>query len=65
MHAVVISEPGGPDVLRWAEVPDPVPAAGEVVIEVASAGAFTRRRPAPRPTRGWSARAASWPSALR
>jgi len=38
MHAMVISEPGGPDVLRWAEVPDPVPAAGEVVIEVTSAG---------------------------
>jgi putative PIG3 family NAD(P)H quinone oxidoreductase len=38
MHAVVISEPGGPDVLRWTEVPDPVPAAGEVVIEVTGAG---------------------------
>jgi putative PIG3 family NAD(P)H quinone oxidoreductase len=38
MHAVVISEPGDPGVLRWTEVPDPVPAAGEVVIEVTGAG---------------------------
>src|SRR6266508_1841092 len=34
MHAVTISEPGGPDVLTWAEAPDPVPQPGEVVIEV-------------------------------
>jgi putative PIG3 family NAD(P)H quinone oxidoreductase len=38
MRAVVCTEPGGPDVLRVAEVPDPVPAAGEVVIRVAAAG---------------------------
>jgi putative PIG3 family NAD(P)H quinone oxidoreductase len=38
MHAVVISEPGGPDVLRWAEVADPQPGPGEVVVEVAAAG---------------------------
>ncbi|MBV9094622.1 MAG: NAD(P)H-quinone oxidoreductase [Streptosporangiaceae bacterium] len=38
MHAVVITEPGGPGVLRWQEVPDPVPGPGEVVIEVAAAG---------------------------
>ena len=25
MHAVVITEPGGPDVLQWTEVEDPVP----------------------------------------
>ena len=36
MKAVVITEPGGPDVLRLAEVPDPVPASGEVLIEVAA-----------------------------
>jgi putative PIG3 family NAD(P)H quinone oxidoreductase len=34
MRAVVVSEPGGPEVLRVDEVPDPVPAAGEVVIDV-------------------------------
>jgi NADPH:quinone reductase-like Zn-dependent oxidoreductase len=34
MRAIVISEPGGPDVLSWREVPDPRPAAGQVVIDV-------------------------------
>ncbi len=38
MHAVVVTEPGDPDVLRWLEVPDPVPGPGEVVIEVAASG---------------------------
>jgi putative PIG3 family NAD(P)H quinone oxidoreductase len=37
MHAVIITEPGGPEVLRWTEVPDPVPAPGEVLIDVAAA----------------------------
>lgn len=36
MRAVVISEPGGPDVLQLRDVPDPVPAEGEVVVEVAA-----------------------------
>jgi putative PIG3 family NAD(P)H quinone oxidoreductase len=36
MHAVVITEPGGPEVLRWIEVPDPVPGPGEVLINVAA-----------------------------
>jgi putative PIG3 family NAD(P)H quinone oxidoreductase len=36
MHAVVITEPGGPDVLRWTEVPDPVPGQGEVLVDVAA-----------------------------
>jgi putative PIG3 family NAD(P)H quinone oxidoreductase len=36
MRAVVITEPGPPDVLEWREVPDPVPTAGEVVLEVAA-----------------------------
>ncbi|MEV4643466.1 NAD(P)H-quinone oxidoreductase [Saccharopolyspora sp. NPDC049357] len=34
MKAVVIKEPGGPEVLEWAEVDDPSPAAGEVVVDV-------------------------------
>jgi putative PIG3 family NAD(P)H quinone oxidoreductase len=38
MHAVVITEPGEPEVLRWLEVPDPVPGPGDVVIDVAAAG---------------------------
>jgi putative PIG3 family NAD(P)H quinone oxidoreductase len=38
MKAVVITEFGGPDVLRFAEVPDPVAGPGEVVLDVAAAG---------------------------
>jgi putative PIG3 family NAD(P)H quinone oxidoreductase len=38
MHAIVITEPGDPDVLRWTEVPDPVPGPGEVLVDVAAAG---------------------------
>ena len=38
MHAVVISEPGGPEVLQWTEVEDPRPGPGEVLIDVAAAG---------------------------
>ncbi|RSM67531.1 NADPH:quinone oxidoreductase [Actinoplanes sp. ATCC 53533] len=37
MHAITIEEPGGPDALVWAEVPDPTPGAGEVVVEVTAA----------------------------
>jgi putative PIG3 family NAD(P)H quinone oxidoreductase len=36
MRAITITEPGGPDVLQWREVPDPEPAPGEVVVEVAA-----------------------------
>ena len=36
MRAVVITSPGGPDVLRWSDVPDPVPRPGEVVLDVAA-----------------------------
>ncbi|MGD0699419.1 MAG: NAD(P)H-quinone oxidoreductase [Trebonia sp.] len=38
MHAVVISEPGGPEVLQWTEVEDPRPGPGEVLVEVVAAG---------------------------
>jgi putative PIG3 family NAD(P)H quinone oxidoreductase len=38
VRCVEIVQPGGPDVLRLAERPDPVPAAGEVLIDVAAAG---------------------------
>ncbi|MFG2528481.1 NAD(P)H-quinone oxidoreductase [Streptomyces sp. NPDC048516] len=34
MRAITIPEPGGPEALVWAEVPDPQPAEGEVLIEV-------------------------------
>jgi putative PIG3 family NAD(P)H quinone oxidoreductase len=34
MHAIVIREPGGPEVLVWSEVPDPRPGPGEVVVDI-------------------------------
>lgn len=37
MKAIVIREPGGPDVLTWSEVPDPQVRDGEVLIDVAAA----------------------------
>jgi putative PIG3 family NAD(P)H quinone oxidoreductase len=36
MKAVVITEPGGPEVLQLRDVPDPVPGPGEVVLRVAA-----------------------------
>ncbi|MCT2589061.1 NAD(P)H-quinone oxidoreductase [Streptomyces sp. N2-109] len=36
MYAITIPEPGGPEALVWAEVPDPVPSDGEVLVEVAA-----------------------------
>ncbi|WP_137725756.1 NAD(P)H-quinone oxidoreductase [Prescottella subtropica] len=36
MYAITISEPGGPDVMSWTEVPDPVPGPGEVLLDVAA-----------------------------
>ncbi len=36
MRAVVVTKPGGPGVLAWQKVPDPVPGPGEVLIEVAA-----------------------------
>lgn len=36
IHAITIPEPGGPEALVWAEVPDPVLAEGEVLVEVAA-----------------------------
>jgi putative PIG3 family NAD(P)H quinone oxidoreductase len=34
MRAVTVPEPGGPEVLTWAEVPDPVCGPGEVIVDV-------------------------------
>lgn len=36
MKAITIREFGGPEVLEWTEVEDPVPAPGEVVVDVAA-----------------------------
>ena len=38
MHAAAFREYGGPEVLRWAELADPVPAADEVIVEVRACG---------------------------
>src|SRR3974390_1936678 len=38
MRAIVITEPGGPDVLEIKELPDPVPGDGEVLIRVEAFG---------------------------
>lgn len=34
MYAITVSEPGGPDVMSWSEVPDPTPGRGEVLLDV-------------------------------
>lgn len=36
MYAITIPEPGGPEALVWAEVPDPVAGEGEVLVDVAA-----------------------------
>ena len=36
MHAITLREPGGPDVLEWTEQPDPEPAPGQVLVDIAA-----------------------------
>jgi len=38
LHAITITKPGGPEVLKWTEVPDPEPGEGEVLVQVAASG---------------------------
>jgi NADPH:quinone reductase len=38
MHAIQITEHGGPEVLKWTELPTPSPAKGEVLVRVDAAG---------------------------
>ncbi|MFJ5924914.1 quinone oxidoreductase family protein [Kitasatospora sp. NPDC092948] len=38
MHAIRIEEHGGPEVMRWTELPDPVPGPGEVLVRLGAAG---------------------------
>ena len=38
MHAVQIQQAGGPEVLQWTEVDDPVAGQGQVLVELAAAG---------------------------
>ncbi|MCG5469389.1 NAD(P)H-quinone oxidoreductase [Micromonospora sp. LAH09] len=38
MKAITIPQPGGPDALVWAEVPDPEPGPDEVIVDVRASG---------------------------
>nr|BFD88007.1 quinone oxidoreductase [Streptomyces sp. Xyl84] len=38
MHAILIKEHGGPEVMEWTELPDPVPGPGEVLVRLGVAG---------------------------
>ena len=38
MRAVIVTEPGGPEVMKLGEVPDPTPRPDEVIVQVAAAG---------------------------
>ena len=38
MHAITVDEPGGVDVMSWAEVPIPDPGPGEVLVRTQAAG---------------------------
>ncbi len=38
MHAVTVTEPGGPEALVWSEVPTPTPGVGEVLVRTVAAG---------------------------
>jgi NADPH2:quinone reductase len=37
-HAILVEETGGPDVLRWREVPDPSPGPGEILVRHTAVG---------------------------
>ena len=38
MYGIRVAEYGGPDVLDWMELADPVPGPGELIVDVAAAG---------------------------
>ena len=38
MHAIQITEPGGPEVMKWTELPTPEPAPGEILVRIEAAG---------------------------
>ncbi|MDB5101356.1 MAG: zinc-binding dehydrogenase family protein [Cyanobacteria bacterium RYN_339] len=38
MHGIVVTEPGAPDVMKYVELPDPVPGEGQIVVETDAIG---------------------------
>ncbi|MFG1706754.1 quinone oxidoreductase family protein [Nonomuraea sp. M3C6] len=55
MHAIFVGNYGGPEVMTWTELPDPVPGPGEALVRVGVAGVNymdTGARTTPLP--GWS-----------
>ena len=38
MHAIQITETGGPEVMKWTELPTPAPGAGEILVRIEAAG---------------------------
>jgi len=38
MHAIQVTETGGPDVLKWVELPDPAPQPDQVIVDLAASG---------------------------
>ena len=52
MRAVVITEPGGPDVLKIQEVPDPTPGPDDVLVEVKASAL----KPESTDGQGWTGR---------
>lgn len=38
MHAITVTEAGGPEQIQWSEVPTPTPASGEVLVRTVAAG---------------------------
>ena len=54
MRDHLIPRPGGPEVLQWTDVPDPVPGPDDVLIEIAASAvnrADIQQRRATRPRR--------------
>ena len=43
MRAIVITEPGGPEVLQIQELPEPIPGEGDVLIRVEAFGVYAGR----------------------
>ncbi|MEC3977370.1 alcohol dehydrogenase catalytic domain-containing protein [Amycolatopsis sp. H20-H5] len=38
LHAIFVEQYGGPEVMTWTELPDPVPGPGEVLVRLGIAG---------------------------